>query len=80
MMYANINIYGPAASGKTRYAEQFRSFYKCRHIIDEGKTSGRINLVGEGPHLILTQQRFEHPNTLNIRIASALRAIGVDAQ
>ncbi len=80
-MPIHFNIYGPAASGKTRYAERFCSFYKCSEIIDEGQFPGPLKMVYK-PHscLLLSQQpvKSEMAEIWNIHIDVALRAIGVD--
>jgi hypothetical protein len=75
----HINIHGPAASGKTRYAELFRKHYGCTTVIDEGKLhSARemIDLRGPGPHLVLTQEPIRAPQFRNVPIRTALFCIG----
>ena len=74
-------IYGPPASGKTRYAEQFRKHYKCVRIVDEGLT-GHIN--GMRPGDLVLAQHWDNSwresfSVHAIPIAGALKAIGVRA-
>jgi len=52
----SVLVYGPAASGKTRYARQIAKHFGLTHIVDEVRTGG--NFYSEGS-LYLTNQRTE---------------------
>jgi len=59
---STVVIYGPPASGKTRYAQEFRDLYRCKRIFDEGKERPLSSFPVQGS-LILTQlspQEIKH--------------------
>jgi hypothetical protein len=66
------------ASGKTRFAEEFRTHYRCKTIVDEGKLNpgDLIELRGKGPHLILTIEPIRAQGIRNVPIRTALFCIG----
>lgn len=70
----HINVYGPMASGKTRYAERLRQHFKCKSIIDTGKipVGELIELRGPGPHLVLTIEPIRAYGFRNVQISNAL--------
>jgi hypothetical protein len=73
----HTNIYGPQASGKTRYANEFRAHYACSRIIDEGKViAGKVDVPSRGKVLLLTIEPIRHPTVVNVPIETALKAIG----
>jgi hypothetical protein len=74
----HVNIFGPQASGKTRFAEEFRKHYGCKTVIDQGKmlVDEIMELRGRGPHLILTQEPIRTHGIRNVPIRTALFCIG----
>jgi len=74
-MTTHVNVYGPAACGKTRNAERLRKKFGCAQIIDEGKLPpGRIDIPRKGGKaLILTQQPIRANGVSTIPFAEAIR-------
>ena len=70
----HVNVYGPAASGKTRYADKIAKKYGCTNIIDEGKLPpGAISLPRKGRSLILTQRKIVADGIATVHISEALK-------
>ena len=73
----HINVYGPAASGKTRNAEALKRKYGCVQVVDEGKYPANASLVGlaraagNGRVLVLSQEPVRGME--QIHITEALR-------
>ena len=76
MSAPTIVIHGPQASGKTRYAEEFRKHYGCARVFEadfglERARSGDLILTNETPRQSFGVQGFRV-----VHINEALRAIG----
>ena len=70
----HINIYGPAASGKTRNADALAKKYGCVRIVDEGKLPPNERLTaGRQRTLLLSRKPIRAQNITNISIEEALK-------
>ncbi len=72
-------IYGPQASGKTRFAKQLAKHYGCNRIVDLGVCEVGYRNPRDGD-LVLTQEPPRDNKPAHVRciaIADALRAAGI---
>ena len=72
----HINVYGPAASGKTRNAPELKRKYGCVAVVDEGMHPANASLLGlasrhNGRVLILSQQPVRGTHQVSITEALA---------